>query len=136
MIDATKCKESAWGHDHELLEKLYEAQGGNCFHCGKPVPPRGDKDMSKKGWSRDHVYPRSTTRGLARNIVIAHRGCNNRRGDMPMSDADIQRVKALYGSLGLEAFVPVSTMVWSDKIRVTLFDSVMESVVQRQDTAL
>lgn len=123
MIDAAKCKESAWGHDHELLEKLYEAQDGKCFHCGKSVPARGSNQNTKRGgWSRDHVYPRSTTRGLARNIVIAHRGCNNERGDRPMSDADIARVKALYASLGLEAFVPVSTMVWVDEMKVTLFD--------------
>jgi hypothetical protein len=49
---------------------------------------RADK---KRGWSREHVMPRACAPGLQGNIVLAHKGCHERRGDRLPSLDDVRR---------------------------------------------
>lgn len=70
---------------------LWRAQGGMCCHCRSPVE---NPDVAReKGWSHrgrapslEHVKPRS--RGGSNrleNLLLAHEGCNQRRGTRALS---------------------------------------------------
>lgn len=86
-----------------LVVALFEVQGGLCFICDKPMMPRGHGLYS---WTRDHVFPRSTTgAGLHNNIVLAHALCNHERGCPEPSAEQIEKARSIYATMGLVAFV-------------------------------
>ena len=80
---------------------LYQAQQGRCFHCLEPmldrVWTRGKR--GEKGWTQEHVIPRSQGGGRAGNVVLAHRLCNGRRGNQPLSDIDLARARMIIAAV-------------------------------------
>ncbi len=97
-----------------LLQKLWRAQQGLCFHCGELMlvspsharPLSGRRWSPGRRWSREHVYPRSG-RGanMLNNIVLAHQDCNSARGNLEPTDDEITRTRALYALIGEVAFL-------------------------------
>lgn len=85
------------------IARLGNAQGWLCFHCNEPmlkVPAaRGILDPKgawERGWTREHVVPKSLGGFNRGNIVLAHRGCNNRRGNEPPGPGMMQRARRIW----------------------------------------
>ena len=62
--------------------RLYEMQGGLCAICGGPMPAPGTRRGHKRPATLDHKIPFSWggSNGLW-NLQLAHRRCNERKGD-------------------------------------------------------
>jgi hypothetical protein len=58
------------------LRALYIAQAGRCFLCGRPMDARpSHPKRHRNGYTRDHLDPKGEA------IVLAHRSCNEAKGD-------------------------------------------------------
>lgn len=82
-----------------LPRRLYIAQRGLCFHCGKPMLPtvcRKDGQTHDAGWTREHVVPKSLGGRNDKNIVLAHLGCNMRRGADHPTPEMIERAREIW----------------------------------------
>jgi hypothetical protein len=85
-----------------MLLKLAEAQNNQCFHCQDLMllPDldtlyRTDERNDERVASYDHLLPKSKGGRGGFNLVIAHRGCNSKRGqEIPTGD-EIARLDAL-----------------------------------------
>lgn len=64
-------------HPPELIDRLAEAQNWRCCHCGGRLgEPQGCRDAVP---SLEHVVPFSKDGADDEtNLVVAHRGCNER----------------------------------------------------------
>lgn len=91
-----------------LLCVLYEAQGGLCFHCSKPMQFFRSEGMVKAALAtREHIFPKGNhLRDCQNGYVLAHAGCNHQRGNRPATDEEIGRAVDIYKSVGLTAFSP------------------------------
>lgn len=72
---------------HRQRTVLHWAQNGLCAGCGQPVSLSGRAPKSRATF--DHVIPKS--RGGARTLInglLKHRGCNERRDDLPPTGCD------------------------------------------------
>jgi hypothetical protein len=75
---------------------LFEIQDGCCFHCGEPMLRGADQQHNKqRGWSREHVVPKSQAPGLHGNTVLAHVGCNAARADRLPTVDEVARAWAI-----------------------------------------
>lgn len=83
--------------------RLAARQGNACFHCGGPLvllDPDRCYDVGEANGedvaSIDHVVPADIggTNHLS-NLVVAHRGCNSKRGSRPPTDDELARLAAL-----------------------------------------
>jgi len=75
------------------------AQKRLCFHCHEPMKPtpvrkkrNGDYD---KGWTREHIVPKSKGGRKGDNIVLAHYKCNQERGNVDPTLEMIERAKVI-----------------------------------------
>lgn len=59
------------------LDKLFSAQGGLCFYCGKPP---------SSGMTRDHLIPLSRGGFGKQNIVGACGNCNHAKANMTLQE--------------------------------------------------
>jgi len=66
-------KRFLYGGDYYKRAKAIRATGGLCHLCHTPVPP-GEGEA-------DHIYPEL---GWRSPLAIAHRICNQRRGNKPV----------------------------------------------------
>lgn len=80
------------------LGPIWEAQRGNCFHCGMPML-RGGKGSHPDYWTREHLFPRS--RYGPSNVLLAHRRCNAARGDREPTTTEIVRAQSVYAAAGM-----------------------------------
>lgn len=79
------------------LTRLFLAQKGLCFHChGSMVWPAQYGRPHHKTMSRDHLVPRSKGGKGKSNIVLAHRLCNEKRGNKPPTQEMINRAQKLW----------------------------------------
>lgn len=94
-----------------FVDDLYRVQEGKCFHCGEEMVWGNNwrRMKNKLHWSKEHVYPRKTHRGINNNIVLAHRSCNTARGHRPPTDDEIERTKKIYAAMNLVAFQPFNS---------------------------
>jgi 5-methylcytosine-specific restriction endonuclease McrA len=66
------------------FEGLWELQKGKCFYCKERMEkPIYKVKPTAKTATLDHVKPRSKGGKRPRNLVLACRLCNSRKGDMP-----------------------------------------------------
>lgn len=78
------------------IAAIYMAQEGRCFHCEKPMlmsaATKKVNGSINGGWTREHVIPLSKggRRGWP-NIVLAHFGCNGKRGNGDPTPAMLKR---------------------------------------------
>ena len=80
------------------LSRLFLAQQGICFHCHEPMlwnPTAPSGRRHKFGWTREHLVPRSKGGGNGENIVLAHKKCNEKRGNTPPTEEMLARAKAI-----------------------------------------
>lgn len=60
------------------------AQGGRCFHCGEPVGAKA---------TDDHLIPRAYGGAdVPGNVVLAHRRCNQLKGDRLPTAQEVERL--------------------------------------------
>lgn len=79
---------------------LYQAQQGRCFHCLEPMQARAwTANRWSKGWTQDHVIPKSLGGGRHRNIVLAHHLCNVHRGAAPLSPVELARARLVIAAV-------------------------------------
>jgi hypothetical protein len=81
---------------------LWRAQGKCCAVCGMKMVP-GHMMHRTRGWTIEHVYPRSRyflfNDG---NQLISHAECNNRKGDRDPTGCEVILLYAVNAQLGLE----------------------------------
>ena len=65
------------GRADPLLQRIAKVQGGACSLCGRPLS--FDKDGPQQP-TVEHVTPRSRGGRNHKNRLVAHRGCNLRKG--------------------------------------------------------
>ena len=76
------------GVKNARLVKLWKRFGGRCHLCGGRVPhpilelDRVDEDNAP---TADHAKPRAEGGGCGKNLRLAHRWCNNRKGRLPLN---------------------------------------------------
>ena len=70
------------------IEVIYGLQGGLCYLCSKGIPhPRSDWVHHSDRASLDHVTPKNhddpskACKHIRRNGLVAHHGCNNKKGN-------------------------------------------------------
>jgi 5-methylcytosine-specific restriction endonuclease McrA len=79
--------------------RLYLVQRGLCFYCMEPMlmSSRIPGKTGHKGWTREHIVPRSKggKDGYA-NLVLAHLNCNARRGNADPTPEILARAKEIH----------------------------------------
>lgn len=80
------------------IARLFLAQRGECFHCGKPMLWKNAHlrtngfyhyktgSSNNRGWTREHIQPVSKGGKNYQNIVLAHGLCNSKRGTETLSE--------------------------------------------------
>lgn len=87
--------------------RLWEAQGGICFLCGKqmPEPPINMASIpaALRLVSLDHVYPRARQRwrGNTGNMLLAHEQCNSRKDERMPYPCEVLFLTAINDRLGV-----------------------------------
>jgi Uncharacterized protein conserved in bacteria len=78
--------------------KLWVAQDGMCFHCGRPMAFERATQMKHPplAWSREHVVPYSKGGRAGTNIVLAHYKCNTERGNQDPSEEMLQKARRIW----------------------------------------
>lgn len=66
---------------HVPIALLYSLQKCRCFYCKTYMEYITHNDKMKKGYTVDHLFPRSKGYGRAGNIVLSCRRCNEKKGD-------------------------------------------------------
>src|SRR5262249_41696267 len=92
------------GVKHTRLVKLWKRFGGRCDLCGGRVPHpilELDRVTEDNAPTADHAKPRAHGGGSGKNLRLAHRWCNNRKGRLPLSRS-LRRTtrKEVAGSFG------------------------------------
>jgi hypothetical protein len=75
---------------------FFKAQGGRCCHCRGLMTMEGDGPLFA---TFEHLVPRNGKRPRhhnAHNTLLAHKTCNERRGQAPVSDALFKRANELW----------------------------------------
>lgn len=77
----------------QLGGALYIAQRGQCFHCGGPMPILGTR-RQPGSTTKEHALPAAVRTGDAGTdcaFVLAHKLCNNERGERQFTRIEWQR---------------------------------------------
>ena len=81
---------------------LYAYQNARCFYCNKYIefiPHHGGHRMAK-GYTIDHLFPRSKGFRKAGNSVLACRVCNEVKGNRMPTLKEISKAMNLYKLMG------------------------------------
>lgn len=85
-----------------LLILLWEAQGKCCAVCGDRMVPAHMRHPAR-GWSIEHVYPRSRYFLFSDgNQLVSHLDCNQRKADRDPTACEVMLLIAVNAKLGLE----------------------------------
>lgn len=87
------------GERGKLVDDIYDAQAGLCFHCLRLMDPWTWSKRHPNGFTRDHVAPKSKGRDGSRNTVLAHQWCNVRRGNAFLSEVDAMRARLVIAAV-------------------------------------
>jgi len=79
-----------------IAKTLWNAQGGNCFLCGRPMTKK-PFPLHPNGFTRDHLWPSSLGGGSVRNIVLAHDSCNREKDNRPATFEEAERYRQMRG---------------------------------------
>ena len=78
-------------------DRLYALQHQSCFYCYKHLDNIGfDSTTAKRGYTRDHFFPRSWGNGLRGNTVLSCDKCNRKKGSMLPNTTEILKFLHLY----------------------------------------
>lgn len=77
-----------WGHFPKDMRVYFVAQRGRCPYCPGILPVEAvaqgikhkDKAAAKARCSWDHVFPKARWGSTPTGYVVAHQGCNTRKG--------------------------------------------------------
>jgi hypothetical protein len=79
------------------LVRLWKRFGGRCDLCGGRVPHpilELDRVNGDNAPTADHAKPRSQGGGCGKNLRLAHRWCNNRKGRLPLNRSLRRNIRA------------------------------------------
>jgi 5-methylcytosine-specific restriction endonuclease McrA len=76
----------------DVIEALHDVLEGCCYLCGF--------SLSKKGITKDHVFPRSEGYSIGSNMMPAHSKCNLEKGDRFPTQEEIETAIQAYDSIG------------------------------------
>lgn len=79
---------------------LYSHQNCRCFYCNKFMPFMTYNYERKKGYTVDHLFPRSRGYGKGGNTVLACRGCNEKKENRYPTTDELVRAWTLYNQMG------------------------------------
>lgn len=82
-----------------------EAQGGVCGLCGERfVPPNREHEV-RWGLRRsfDHVEPKGAGGPDRGNLLLAHQGCNNKKGGRPPTGCELIWLQLVNARLGVKS---------------------------------
>ena len=91
---------------HVPTSVLYAHQNCRCFYCNRFMQYAPHTKVSK-GYSIDHLFPRSKGYGKGGNSVLACRKCNEQKGDRWPSLMEIVRAWDLYQVMGRQFIATV-----------------------------
>jgi 5-methylcytosine-specific restriction endonuclease McrA len=76
-------------------QQIHDRQHGRCYLClGAFVHERGPS--ARLARSRDHVFPRTAGGGGLANILLAHRVCNERKGNRWPTPCEVLFLASVY----------------------------------------
>lgn len=96
-----------------VMDRVWEAQGKCCSLCGDKMVPAHRYDINR-GWSLDHVRPRSHGYTREGNVLLAHKSCNNRKGDRAPTGCEIVLLEAANARFGWDE--PIRHGSYSDGV--------------------
>jgi 5-methylcytosine-specific restriction endonuclease McrA len=76
----------------DVIESLHAFLNGCCYLCGCP--------LTKKGITKDHVFPRSEGYSIGSNMMPAHSLCNLEKGDRYPTYEEIELSIQAYEAIG------------------------------------
>lgn len=82
-----------------IVDDIYDAQGGLCFHCLKHMDPWPWTKRHPNGFTREHVAPKAHGGSMWRNIVLAHQCCNLKRATNQLSRVDLARARLIIAAV-------------------------------------
>lgn len=80
-------------YQSENIETLWRALGGCCYICFEK--------LSRKGITKDHVFPKSEGYSISCNMMPAHFECNSEKGNRFPTLAEIEIAELVHESVGL-----------------------------------
>lgn len=86
------------------LAVLFHLQGGRCYLCGGAMIAKALGYQTPEDATRDHVVPRRRRGPDVRNLLAAHRECNERKADREPYPCELVYLAAINARL-----VPDST---------------------------
>jgi hypothetical protein len=93
--------------------RLYQAQKGLCFHCGKPMLNAAWTSRKRKnGYTKEHMFPKQFIRFFLFsgrwNTALAHQPCNNLKSNRLPTEEELIRFRELlfeaYGQSEVDIF--------------------------------
>ena len=93
--------------------KLWEAQGGMCFYCTRPMKlwiGKSTRHSRMYLGTKDHFIPRAYGAKLKGNVVLACASCNSRANHTLPSPEELERFIALYQQAGRDPSYVVESM--------------------------
>lgn len=95
--------------------QLWRAQGKCCPICGVLMLPVHARHPTR-GWSVEHVWPRSRYRHHEGNLLISHVECNNAKGDRDPTGCELIILALANARLGMEPLDHRSIVRYADQI--------------------
>lgn len=93
---------------HVPVSLLYATQKCRCFYCGRFMEYITYNDQRKKGYTVDHLFPRSKGYGKSGNIVLACRKCNEKKENRFPTVQEIVRAWEIYQQMGREFIATIT----------------------------
>jgi CRISPR/Cas system Type II protein with McrA/HNH and RuvC-like nuclease domain len=85
--------------DHITTHRLFHRQNGKCFYCDKKMKNKTSNDDKSKGFTKDHLFPRSYNNSLDGNKVLSCPKCNREKSDRPPTEAEIAKYLKIYNGI-------------------------------------
>lgn len=81
------------------MQDLYQRQRGRCYICiaAMDTALRG-RGRNLLAWTIDHVFPRAVGGRQLANLLLAHRGCNERKADRWPFPCEVIYLAAVYAA--------------------------------------
>ena len=80
------------------ISLLYAHQNCRCFYCNRYMEYQFYTDKVKRGFTQDHLFPKSKGYNKFGNTVLACRRCNEKKGDRIPTVTEIAKAWELYNN--------------------------------------
>lgn len=98
------------------LPLLYNLQQGRCFYCGTALVQMGWTNEVRKGYTRDHFFPKAMGNTLTRNTVLSCGKCNRKKGDYLPTREEVIRFHELWSQIHGGTIFDLSEFLHTQKL--------------------